>query len=76
MAGPDSWWREWDGVPPRVDAVIVRRVVVALAVAGMIAAVLLDGTPVVLLLAVVAFNVGGAMTAWRVSRRFDEQADR
>lgn len=69
---PPPWWKEWDGVPTRGTPATVGRAIAALAAAAILTAVALDGTSVVVLLAVLAFNIGGAAITWRVSRRWED----
>jgi hypothetical protein len=66
------WWKEWKGLPAGVAPVTVGRAVAAVAAAAVLTAVALDGTPIVVLLAVLAFNIGGAVIAWHVSRRWED----
>ena len=67
------WWKEWEGLPARVTPATVARAVAAVAAAAVLTAVALDGTPIVVLLAVLAFNIGGAVMAWQMSRRWDDE---
>ena len=76
MARDGGWWHEWDGIPARLRPVTVGRVVGALAAAGLLTGVILDGLSFVLLLLVTAFNVGGGMVAWRMARRLEEEGER
>ena len=76
VAGNQAWWREWDGQPTRLAPVMIGRAVVGLGVAGVLTGLFLDGLSFALLLAVLAFNVGGGVAAWRVARRFEQEAER
>lgn len=73
VAGDQAWWREWDGQPPRFGSVIVGRAVIGLGTAGVLTGLFLDGLSFALLLAVLAFNVGGGVIAWRIARRLEEE---
>ena len=70
------WWKEWDGIHPGLEPLRVGRAAGAIGAIGLITAVFLDGTPIVLLLVVVGFNLGGATVAWRLSRRLEEEEER